>query len=417
MLAALEWLETLLAQQWIVGAIFYITGSITINFATNVVKLSFNIEDRKQPERRRFMLLRPLWWIGIAIFVGGNVFNFFALSWAAQSLLEALGSCQFITNVFFAWILLKEQVTWAIGGCTLLILGGNVLVAIVADHQNRVYDISTLYHLYFARDFVIYMLGMTVVVIAMIAVSIIFDVRRKRAKLGTLAPWEEQIAAFCYAGVSGMIGTLSVLFAKSAAVLIRSSRLEHHNEFLNPLAWFILLAWFVTMLFWLYRLNTGLSHYDSLLVVPLFQMNWTLFSIITGGIYFQEFAGFTKMRFLLFFLAVALIVGGVYLLSWCVGTHKNKNKHQKGGNGRSIEQSFLDISDEDDIDSDDPLAVGDLLIEGPGDASLTPFSLNRSGHLQRSIFDENENENENERDQDGLDSDGEFVNDRTPLVG
>ena len=122
------------------------------------------------------------------------------------------------------------------------------------------------------------------------------------------------------------------------------------------------------------------------------------------------------MRFLLFFLAVALIVGGVYLLSWCVGTHKNKNKHPKGGNGRSIEQSFLDISDEDDIDND-PLAVGDLLIEGPGDASLTPFSLNRSGHLQRSIFDENANANENERDQDGLDSDGEFVNDRTPLVG
>lgn len=37
------------------------------------------------------------------------------------------------------------------------------------------------------------------------------------------------------------------------------------------------------------RLNEGLSLFDAILIVPMFQIVWTFFSICTGFVYFQEY--------------------------------------------------------------------------------------------------------------------------------
>ena len=37
------------------------------------------------------------------------------------------------------------------------------------------------------------------------------------------------------------------------------------------------------------RLNEGLALFDAILIVPMFQIAWTFFSICTGFIYFQEY--------------------------------------------------------------------------------------------------------------------------------
>ena len=64
------------------------------------------------------------WQAGIALFAGGNVFNFVSFGFAAQSLLAALGSVQFVSNVVFARLVLKEAVTWRVLGATALIVTG-----------------------------------------------------------------------------------------------------------------------------------------------------------------------------------------------------------------------------------------------------------------------------------------------------
>jgi hypothetical protein len=46
------------------------------------------------------------------------------------------------------------------------------------------------------------------------------------------------------------------------------------------------------------RLNEGLSLFDAILIVPMFQIAWTFFSICTGFIYFQEYqVGSLKIMF------------------------------------------------------------------------------------------------------------------------
>ena len=64
------------------------------------------------------------WQSGIALFAGGNVLNFVSFGFAAQSLLAALGSVQFVSNVVFARLVLKEAVTWRVLCATALIVTG-----------------------------------------------------------------------------------------------------------------------------------------------------------------------------------------------------------------------------------------------------------------------------------------------------
>lgn len=57
------------------------------------------------------------------------------------------------------------------------------------------------------------------------------------------------------------------------------------------------------------RLNEGLSLFDAILIVPMFQIVWTFFSICTGFVYFQEYQ--VLFHFSLSNLVVALIVFSV----------------------------------------------------------------------------------------------------------
>ncbi|KAK8970444.1 hypothetical protein KSP40_PGU021348 [Platanthera guangdongensis] len=94
-------------------------------------------------------------------------------------------------------------------------------------------------------------------------------------------PYWRMVLPFSYAIVSGAIGSCSVLFAKSLSNMLRltmSSNYHLHSLFTYSL----LLLFFSTAGFWMARLNEGLSLFDAILIVPMFQIAWTFFSICTG---------------------------------------------------------------------------------------------------------------------------------------
>ena len=53
------------------------------------------------------------------------------------------------------------------------------------------------------------------------------------------------------------------------------------------------LAWLATVGVWLHRMNEALSKYNPLFIIPLLQVNFIFFAIVSGGLYFQEFNLFT----------------------------------------------------------------------------------------------------------------------------
>ncbi|KAJ2544715.1 hypothetical protein GGF49_001065 [Coemansia sp. RSA 1853] len=118
-----------------------------------------------------------------------------------------------------------------------------------------------------------------------------------------------------YASLGSFMAALTTLFAKSLVNLLSASLFDHDNQFTNFMSWAILLITAFTAASQVYWINQGLLRYDALLQVPVFYVVWTVFDIIGGGIYFNEFRMFTTIKYVLFVLGVCVIFSGVGLLA------------------------------------------------------------------------------------------------------
>ncbi|XP_042429820.1 probable magnesium transporter NIPA8 isoform X1 [Zingiber officinale] len=317
--------------EWIVGAVINIIGSIAINFGTNLLKLGHDERERY------FMLINDgsdsklnmksiihfqTWRIGILLFAFGNCLNFFSFAYAAQSLLAALGSVQFVSNIIFAYFVLHKTVSVKVILATSFIVLGNIFLVSFGNHQSPVFTPEQLIAKYTSLVFLLYCFALLLVVSlnqyiyrkgeAYLAVS-----QSDSLYWSTLLP-------FSYATVSGAVGSCSVLFAKSLSNLLRltmSSKYQFHSWF----AYCILLLFLCTAGFWVMmslsvnckmaRLNEGLSLFDAILIVPMFQIAWTFFSICTGFVYFQEYQVFNTLRTTMFVMGMACVFFGISLLA------------------------------------------------------------------------------------------------------
>lgn len=77
----------------------------------------------------------------------------------------------------------------------------------------------------------------------------------------------------------------------------------------------MLLLFLSTAGFWMARLNEGLSLFDAILIVPMFQIAWTFFSICTGFVYFQEYQVFGALRTTMFIVGMVSVFIGISLLA------------------------------------------------------------------------------------------------------
>ncbi|KAF9087037.1 hypothetical protein BGX29_001069 [Mortierella sp. GBA35] len=118
-----------------------------------------------------------------------------------------------------------------------------------------------------------------------------------------------------YAALGGMMASYTVLFAKSLINLLVTSIFDGQNQFTSVLAWVILVVTVVTAVSQVYWINMGLKKYDAMLQVPVFFTIWVLLDIVGGGIYYDEFSGFTAKKYVLFCFGVLTVFFGVALLA------------------------------------------------------------------------------------------------------
>ncbi|CAL9058399.1 probable magnesium transporter NIPA8 isoform X2 [Musa acuminata AAA Group] len=307
--------------EWIIGAFINIIGSITINFGTNLLKLGHDQREKHyMPScdgtnikvNVKSIIHFQTWRIGILLFVFGNCLNFVSFAYAAQSLLAALGSIQFISNIAFAYFVLSKTVSVKVMVATTFIVFGNIFLVSFGNHQSPVYTPEELIAKYSSMVFLLYCLTLLLIV----GVNQYFY-RTGEAYLSVSDPessYWRTLLPFSYATVSGAVGSCSVLFAKSLSNMLRltmSSNYQFHSWF----TYCMLLLFFSTAGFWMARLNEGLSLFDAILIVPMFQIAWTFFSIFTGFVYFQEYQVFNTLRITMFVVGMTFVFIGISLLA------------------------------------------------------------------------------------------------------
>lgn len=307
---------------WVIGALINIVGSVAINFGTNLLKLGHDQREKLSTSSNnqgndkfvpKSVMHFQTWRIGILFFAVGNCLNFMSFAYAAQSLLAALGSIQFVSNIAFAYVVLNKTISVKVMVATTFIVFGNAFLVSFGNHQSPVYTPEQLIAKYSNLVFVLYCMSLVFVVafnqyLYRSGETILSD---NAKDTGTY--WRT-LLPFSYAIVSGAVGSCSVLFAKSLSNMLRltmSSRYQFHSWF----TYSMLLLFLCTAGFWMARLNEGLSLFDAILIVPMFQIAWTFFSICTGFVYFQEYQVFDTLRIMMFILGMTFVFIGISLLA------------------------------------------------------------------------------------------------------
>lgn len=348
--------------EWVIGAVINLFGSIAINFGTNLLKLGHTERERFVLENggtNGMLISKPIihfqtWRVGVLFFAFGNCLNFFSFGYAAQSLLAALGSVQFVSNIAFAYFVLNKKISIKVLVATTFIVLGNVFLVAFGNHQSPVYTPEELAEKYRNVTFLLYC--MTLVLI----VAFHHYIYRRGEILASsgheFKSYWRMLLPFSYAVVSGAVGSCSVLFAKSLSNLLRlamSSNYPLHTWF----TYSMLLFFLSTAGFWMARLNEGLAFFDAIVIVPMFQIAWTFFSICTGFIYFQEYQVFNTLRTTMFIMGMVSVFMGIFLLApdETKGEGKDSSLDAMASSGVSTDEERLVTSEETEFKDGKPL--------------------------------------------------------------
>lgn len=252
--------------------------------------------------------------IGTFIFVFGNLFTFASFGFGAQSLLAALESIQFVTNLIFVKFVHKMNITNRMICATFLILAGNILVVIFAEHGAVLYTSDEMINLYQTNH--IYHGYMGIAFIVWVVTTAIYMTYFKSRMENRKLLWNHTfMEPFCFAVAAALVGTQAVKFSKCMAILINVSFEGTKNEFAYYYIYLVLGVWLILVAYWLNRLDTGLKYYPPLFIIPVMQVFFVFFAIVCGGLYFKEFDHFSPTQFIGFSGGVALILSGVYGLA------------------------------------------------------------------------------------------------------
>lgn len=124
-----------------------------------------------------------------------------------------------------------------------------------------------------------------------------------------------------WAAISGTIGAQSVLLAKCVVEMI-SSTIQGDNQFKYFGTYVLCAGMAATLITQTHTLNLATMSGDTMSSYPVFQAFWISMSNVSGVVFFQHAHNFTQTQWMLFPSALALVLGGIYLVS----------KHEKFGN-------------------------------------------------------------------------------------
>mmetsp|Transcript_3112 Transcript_3112/g.11139 ORF Transcript_3112/g.11139 Transcript_3112/m.11139 type:complete len:703 (-) Transcript_3112:78-2186(-) len=376
---------------WWLGVLLGLLGSIFINTGNNIQSLGLHQlserlrrlqdettwdecgEPHSPKTQAKLASLPPpkdldrsvMWRCGTAVFLTGSLMNFASYGLAPAQLLAPLESIQFVTNICFSKFMLGKAITWKMYGGTLLIFGGTVLTVLNSSKCEGKRTISRLIELYTENE--AYQVYLVLVVVMAASTYSLHGVYERRLCAGKPLPHTCTAMPVLYAWFSALFGTQSVVQAKCLAVLLGlAGERGAAYVFTNWFTYVCLIAWAALVGVWLYRMNAALGLYDPIFIVPLLQVDFILFAIISGGIYFREFKCFSGQMYSGFCCAIVIIFLGLFMLAPDKddASAQSPAKKIKASRGRVFPLDGLDgicddVADADDNDARKLVALGD----------------------------------------------------------
>ena len=265
--------------------------------------------------KKRRAQLKPIyksktWIAGFALFKISNWTNFAAYGFGSQSVLSALASVQFVSNLVFGAAFLGEKPTGRMVAGTMLIVCGILFVILFSNtSSNQDYVMDDLLELYRSPVYIVYISLLSAIGAGAYCAYQRFSKAGQQIGPGGIKLPDPIAKPLCFSLYSAIIGTQGVTFSKMFVELIRSNfSPDYPPQAGYVLTWVFLLGLIVCGIFWDKQLNSGLREFDALVIVPMMQAFWTMLTIINGGVYFQEFQQLTPKGATMFVVGVVVVV-------------------------------------------------------------------------------------------------------------
>jgi len=374
-------------MRWIIGMIINFFGSISINFGTNIIQSSFEMKKSNDDGSLRERRALWFWKFGYFLFIIGNLLNFISLSYSPQTLLSGFSnSMQIFSNIIYnRFIKFKimgtsnnlQHLSINLISGTVLIIAGCILIIIFSTHTVDIYTIQEMEDLYKNNAYIIFI---SIQVFFIIIFFIIYRFTRNSNNslpftdelfkeltsgivqnpvltqrpvhennelpsilgseairdLGSKATRDSSyISSTSYIMISCMIGTHTLILAKSGSELFYLTVVEGNNQFRYTFTYIIIVMWVILTVFWIFNMNRILKKYNDQYIIPTLQSMWTLLSIVSGGIYFQEFRDFSIFRYFIFFLGTFMTILGILFIK-SINTDNNNVNNLKSPSNQEL---------------------------------------------------------------------------------
>ncbi|ETW01045.1 hypothetical protein H310_06676 [Aphanomyces invadans] len=307
---------------WVAGftisVVFSFLSSVGINLQKRALKQN-EVTAHETGTQPLSPFRLPLWTLGFCLIVAGSLLDFIAFGLAPQSLLAPLAALTLVWNMMLAPCFNKERLSRKDIWATLIIFLGATLAVVFANHNSPSYTLDDLKHLYrnsltllyFAIVFVLILLHY--VVIKCVEHLHLASHRHRIINFGDPSVWST-VRLVAYAGLGGLMGGQSVLFAKSTIELVKSL-FAGGDCFTHAETYCIIVAMGGCLIAQMHFLNGGLANYDALSVVPIYQAYWIISGVMGGAVYFQEIRSFSEFQACMFVVGILTTIGGVALLA------------------------------------------------------------------------------------------------------
>jgi len=123
-----------------------------------------------------------------------------------------------------------------------------------------------------------------------------------------------------YSMSSASIGVQALLTGKSLSIIVRNITqgsmdiLDPRNFFNLSFAFVVFTLWLIATIFWIWRLSVSLIMFDAMFIIPVNQTMWILFSVLSGGIVWNEFANLSLAESSWLASGLSLVLIGVVFL-------------------------------------------------------------------------------------------------------
>lgn len=301
---------------WFVGVICSLLACLGTVTGMMLQKYSHMTEDRKPPEKRRSEVKRPLWWLSLVFMIAVPApLDFAALSFASLSILGPLAGVTLLLNVILSPIFLKEKLACNdIIGTVLICIGAGITTAF-GSRDEKHYDVAGFHALYQRPIFIAFFVLVNIVLVTLILV-VKFMKNGRRVATTPNENWLIPFLPHLLGCLTGLAGAEQMALSKSiveiTSVSVKAN--DGGKQFTYPLTYAIICFGVALAILQIKSLNTGLSLYDVVYFLPIYNSYLIVWNIVVGLIYFDEIATLTDLQVGMFFLGTVVVVAGVLLL-------------------------------------------------------------------------------------------------------